>query len=116
MVSILPMITIHLTLHITCIINMHTFTHKHHIDLAILEMDTRVSAECADRDQFTKPIQFQELKRLEELNFKDHRSRRNSNRSICLRVLLDQLRRMDLLRDTMQFPISMESMKPTLSL
>ena len=48
MVSILGMITIHLTPHLTCIINMHTFTHKHHTDLTILEMDTRVSAECAN--------------------------------------------------------------------
>ena len=110
MVNILHMITIHLTLHITYIINMHTFIHKHNVDLSILEMDTGVSAECIDLDQFTEPIQFQEL------NFKDLRSERNSNRFICLRVLLDQLQRMNLLKDTMQFPIFMESMKPTLSL
>ena len=116
MVNTLHMITIHLTFHITCIINMHTFIHKHNIDLFILEMDTRFSTKCADLDQFTEPIQFQELKRLEELNSKDLRGKRNSNRFICLRVLLDQLQCMNLLKDTMQFPIFMESMKPTLSL
>ena len=95
---------------------MHTFIHKHNIDFLIPEMDTKVSTKCADLDQFTEPIQFQELKKLEELSFKNLTSKRNSNRFICLRVLLDQLQRMNLLKDTMQFPIFMESMKPTLSL